>query len=121
MTKKRLGTELFDEKGKRRVTFTSFDIIRIACLNLEKEELRMVILFFMIGVPVIVGTELIDVFFKKFKVPKTLLLGLKWLLNFLIKKSIIDILRLAGFTFSNNDLEVLYQIMLRLRKFYGIT
>lgn len=120
MTKNNFEVELFGKKPKRIESFSDFDVIRIACLNLRKEELRRVIFFFWVGIPLIVGTELLDVGFKKIKVPKTLRFGIELFLKYLIAKGIMELLELLGWRFSNNDLKVFVRMMHRLRDFFGI-
>lgn len=120
MAKNDFELELFGKSPKRIESFSDFDVIRIACLNLRKEELRHVIFFFWIGIPLIIGTELLDVGFKKIKVPKTLRFAIELFLKYLITKGIMELLELLGWRFSNNDLKVFVRMMHRLREFFGI-
>jgi hypothetical protein len=120
MTPDQLVESFLETTKKTDKTFTAFDIIRIACLNLEKDELRAVILFFMIGVPLIIGLDFLDLILEGFKLPKKLITLVKMILKFIAKQSIFEILFLIGLKLDINNLEVLKKIIARLKELFGV-
>lgn len=103
---------------KNDVSFTDFDVIRIACLNLSREELRKVILFFMIGVPLILAVEQLDFLLTSVKLPKTLILLLERVLKHFIGDTIMDIVWIIGFRFNIKQIRVLHRIVKRLQDMF---
>lgn len=103
---------------KNDVSFSAFDIIRIACLNLTREELRSVILFFMIGVPLILAVEQLEWLLTSIKVPKTLILLVEKVLKHFIGNTILDIALIIGFRPSLQQIRVLRQIVVRLQDMF---
>lgn len=103
---------------KNDVSFTDFDIIRIACLNLSRDELRKVILFFIIGVPLILATEQLDFLLTSVKIPKTLILLFERLLKHFIGNTIMDIVWSIGFRFTDKQIRVLHRIVVRLQDMF---
>lgn len=103
---------------KNDVSFSDFDIIRIACLNLTRDELRRVILFFMIGVPLILAAEQLDFLLKSVKLPKTLILLLEKVLKYFIGQSLTDLVFLFGFKFDLKQIRVLRRIVKRLQDIF---
>lgn len=103
---------------KNDVSFSAFDIIRIACLNLTRDELRSVILFFMIGVPLILAAEQLDFLLKGVKLPKTLILLFEKVLKYFIRQSLIDLIFLFGFRFDLKQIRVLRRIVKRLQDMF---
>ncbi len=104
--------------SKNDKTFTDFDIIRLACLNLTRNELRNVIFFFMIGVPLILASEQLELLFTSIKVPKTLVKAFKLLLRFFINDSLVTILEKIGFKLTLAELIVIVRIIKRLQKLF---
>lgn len=105
-------------KRKKNLTFSDFDIIRLACLNLTREELRRVILFFMIGVPIILAAEQLDFLLLSGKIPKTVISAFKIILKKLIGDQLLVILLRFGFRLDIGDLDVLKRIVIRLQKLF---
>lgn len=110
--------ELIAPRRDKDVTFTAFDVIRIGVLNLEKEELRSVILFFMVGVPLILSLESLSIILFSIKIPKTAIKLFEFLLKGLVGKSIIQILLFLGFEIKLNDIVVVDRIVRRLNKLF---
>lgn len=113
-----LAKELGSVIRQRDKTFTDFDIIRIACLNLTRSELRNVILFFMIGVPLILASEQLDWLFTGLKVPKTLSRLFNLIIKSFIGDTLLQILLSFGFKLSYNDIKVLTDCVVRLQKLF---
>lgn len=104
--------------AKKSETFSDFDIIRIACLNLTRNELRNVIFFFMIGVPLILASEQLDLLFAALRLPKTLVKAFKLILKFFINDSLVTILEKFGFKLNIKELIVIIRIIERLHKLF---
>jgi len=103
---------------KNDVSFSDFDIIRLACLNLSREELRKVILFFMIGVPLILATEQLDFLLTGLKLPKTLIRLFEKVLKHFIGNTLMDIVWKIGFRFDMKQIRVLHRIVVRLQDIF---
>lgn len=110
--------KLLPGRRVRDLTFSDIDIIRIACLNLTRKELRNVILFFMIGVPLILLEEQLELLLLSIKLPKTLILLIEKVLFWFIGDSLIELLVSWGFRFDVGDLEVLGRIIKRLQNLF---
>lgn len=103
---------------KNDVSFNDFDVIRIACLNLTREELRKVILFFMIGVPLILAVEQLDFLLTGLKLPKTLIRLFERVLKHFIGDTLLDIVWKIGFRFDMKQIRVLRLIAERLQDIF---
>lgn len=116
--KKNLTKELEKFDHKKGETFTSFDIIRIACLNLQREELRAVILFFMIGVPLILAVEQLEWILLPLRIPRTLVGLIERVLRHFIGEKLLAILMSFGLRLKGNDIAVITRIIIRLQHMF---
>lgn len=105
-------------KRKEEQTFSDWDIIRIACLNLNREELRNVILFFMIGVPAILASEQALLFLFGARIPKTQAQAIFKIVKFFIALKLIKLLNIFAFVFDEPELKVFKKIVKRLHKLF---
>lgn len=118
MPRRPIKNKLLLGSAQKDPTFSSMDIIRISCLNLTRTELRSVILFFMIGVPLILASEQLDFLFTGLKIPKSFVLLIKRILKALIGSTFISTMESFGFRVDVGDIEVFMRIVKRLHKLF---
>jgi len=121
MSKPFVRNRLRRDGVKRGESFSAMDVIRITCLNLQKDEIRIVYLFFSLMVPMVIAADaagLADLLGKR--VPRSLTFFLKRFLRTLILLGLAKMLDIIGLRPSTHDLDVLDACLTRLQKFFGI-
>lgn len=104
---------------KRGQTFSAFDIIRITCLNLTRNEIVTVFLFFAFAFPVILALEF-PLFVALFglRIPKTLFSLYFKFFRRVAAFELFKLFNLIGLRLESHDIDVFRACVMRLHKLF---